>query len=598
MPFAAPKPPHSSPETRLPEFVLPAILPDDITTLKALLLTQQIAHAHTVEAAITTAVAVAVEAAMATARLETQVAVDAAMAIAKLDAQVAVDAAIATARLEAQVAMQRMIEQLVLARHRQFGVSSEQLSGQARLFDEAEVLAQSSTEVDDTAPIPAEVNMPADQGKTAPGVKPGRGKRSPLPATLDRVDVIHDVPEDQRTCPCGTPMIDIGQDVSEQLDIVPMQVRVLRHIRKRYGCPGSIHAPVTAPLPPQPLPKSNASAAFLAMLLTVKFVDGLPLTRFGKVLARSGVPVPDQTLARWVISASRVVQPVQNLMRDLLFDGAFIHVDETVVQVLKEPHRKPTSQSYMWVQAGGPPDKAVIIYDYDASRSSAVPMRLLHDYRGYLMTDGYTAYNKLARTEGITHLICWAHVRRRFVEAVKVQPKGKRGRADEAVAMIAALYKVESEYRDATDEVRLLARQTISVPALEALRIWMEKTRPIVTPSSALGKALSYMHKYWSMLTPYTDRGDLPIDNNRCENAIRPFVVGRKGWLFSDTTAGAHASAVIYSLVETAKANGVEPYLWLLRILTDLPAAKTVEDVEALLPWNFKMRELNGAMTA
>lgn len=557
MPFAAPNPPHASPEIDLPAFALPAILPDDIATLKALLLAQQTSHAHAVKEAVA----------------------------------IAVDAA----KREAQAAMQRMIEQLVLARHRQFGVSSEQLSAQARLFDEADVLAQASTDADDTASIPAETApASADQGRDTFPTKTARGKRSPLPAGLERVDVLHDVPADQRTCPCGTPMVPIGEDISEQLDIVPMRIRVLRHIRKRYGCPGSVHAPVTALLPPQPLPKSNASAAFLAMLLTVKFVDGLPLTRFGKVLARSNAPVPDQTLARWVIGASRVLQPLLNLMRDGLLDSAFILVDETVVQVLKEPNRKPTSQSYMWVQTGGPPDKPVVIYDYDPSRGSAVPVRLLHDYRGYLMTDGYTAYNRLARTEGITRLACWAHVRRRFVDAVKVQPKGKRGRADDAVAMIARLYKVESDHKEATDEARLLARQEISVPALEELHAWMETTRAVVTPTSALGKALSYMGKYWRMLTIYTGRGDLPIDNNRCENAIRPFVVGRKGWMFSDTTAGAHASAVIYSLVETAKANGVEPYLWLLRVLTDLPAAKSVDDVDALLPWNFKIRELSG----
>ncbi|NHZ67211.1 IS66 family transposase, partial [Massilia genomosp. 1] len=170
------------------------------------------------------------------------------------------------------------------------------------------------------------------------------------PSELQRVDVVHDVPAAERTCPCGTPMVEIGQDVSEQLDIVPMQVRVLRHIRKRYGCPGSEHAPVTAPLPPQPLPKSNASADFLAMLLIVKFIDGLPLYRFEYVLDRHGVTVPRQTLARWVIGAGRLLQPLHNLMRDALLESPFIHVDETVVQVLKALGKQPTSNSYMWVQ--------------------------------------------------------------------------------------------------------------------------------------------------------------------------------------------------------------------------------------------------------
>ncbi|MEO8407696.1 MAG: IS66 family transposase [Oxalobacteraceae bacterium] len=489
--------------------------------------------------------------------------------------------------LKALSYISHLFEQFLLARRRMFGSSSEQSSGQGRLFDEAEVLAEATTEAQDIAPIPPE--------PTQPDVKdtPARGKRGPLPAELKRFEIVHDVPESERICPCGTPMVVIGQDVSEQLDIVPMQVRVLRHIRMRYGCINSVHAPVTAKLPPQPLPKSNASADFLAMMLTVKFVDGLPLTRFGKVLGRHEVPVPIQTLARWTIGSGQVIQPLLNLARDALLEGSVIHIDETVVQVLKEKDKKPTSNSYMWVQTGGPPGKPVVIFDYDPSRSGSVPVRLLHDYRGYLMADGYDGYNELARTEGIERLACWAHVRRRYVEAAKVQPKGKRGRADEAVAMIGKLYRIERDHKDATDEVRLMARQQHSVPALAQLHAWMEKTLPVVTPKSALGTALSYMRDYWSMLERYTERGDLPIDNNRCENAIRPFVVGRKAWLFSDTPAGAHASAVIYSLVETAKANGVEPYTWLRCVLRELPAAKTVEDVEALLPWNFKARSVS-----
>lgn len=482
--------------------------------------------------------------------------------------------------------IQHLLEQFILARHRYFGASSEQLSGQARLFDEAEVLAADATDTQDLAPIPAVVS---DAGK--PAIK-ARGKRAPLPAELPRIEIVHDVPEDQRTCPCGTPMVVIGQAVSEQLDIVPMQIRVLRHLRNTYGCPDSIHAPVTAALPAQPLPKSNASPDFLAMLLTVKFVDGLPLARFEYVLDRHGVSVPRQTLARWVIGSSHLLQPLHNLMRDTLFDGPYMHLDETVVQVLKEKGRQPTSNSYMWVQTGGPPGKPVVIYDYDPSRSSEVPLRLLQGYQGYVMTDGYDGYNKLAQTEGIERLVCWAHVRRRFVEATRVQPKGKKGRADEAVAQIGKLYGIEREHKASTLDARYQARQQHSLPVLAELHAWLEKTLPTVTPKSALGTALSYMRDYWSMLTRYTERGDLPIDNNPCENAIRPFVIGRKAWLFSDTPAGAHASAIIYSLLQTAKANGQEPYTWLRRVLRDLPAARTLEEMEALLPWNLHALDL------
>ena len=469
-----------------------------------------------------------------------------------------------------------LYEQIALARRRMFGPSSES-AGQFHLFNEAEVLAATSTEAQDVAPLPT----------PSKAQKPARGKRSPLPPELERIEIIHDVPESERTCDCGTPMVVINRVISEQLDIVPMQVRVLQHIRLVYGCKASEHAPVTAMLPPQPLPKSNASPGLLAMLLTTKYVDGLPLARFEKVLARHDVAVPRQTLARWVIGAGTALQPLHNLMRDALFDASFIHMDETVVQVLKEKGKSPTSQSYMWVQTGGPPGKSVVIYDYDPSRSGEVPARLLLGYQGYLMTDGYEGYNKVAKTEGIEHLVCWAHVRRKFVDAVKVQPKGTHGHADQAVAMIGKLYAIEREHKNSTDELRYAARQEKSIPVLNEIHGWMEKLLPMVPPKSALGGALSYMRDYWGKLVRYPERGDLAVDNNRCENSIRPFVVGRKAWLFSDTPAGANASAIIYSLVETAKANGIEPYTWLRHVLEHLPAAQTADEMDKLLPWNF-----------
>ena len=282
------------PEVEVPR--LPADLPDDVEALKALLRSQQAAH----EAAHQQAIAKTLD--------------------------------------EAMRHIDYLYEQFVLLRHRHFGASTEQSTGQARLFDEAEALAATSTPEQDQAPIPSPGEAAADAGKKAAG-KPARGKRAPLPSDLPRVDVVHEVPEDQRLCPCGKPMVEIGEDISEQLDIVPMQVRVLRHIRKRYGCPGGEHAPVVAALPAQPLPRSNASADLLAMLLTVKFADGLSLARFEYVLARAGVAVPRQTLARWVIGAAGVLQPLHNLIRDELFAGSVLHMDETVVQVLKERDR-------------------------------------------------------------------------------------------------------------------------------------------------------------------------------------------------------------------------------------------------------------------
>ena len=324
--LTAPKLSIQRPKLHFPKVdlaLLPAVLPTDAATLTALLHEQQAAHLSTCQAIQ-----------QAAADLQNR-------AIDSIESQV-------------RDYINHLIEQFILARHRHFGASSEQLSAQGRLFDEAETLATDSTEAQDIAPIPPES---ATSGTDQPAVK-ARGKRAPLPTELPRVDIVHDVPEAERLCPCGTPMVVIGQVVSEQLDIVPMQIRVLRHIRNTYGCTGSVHAPVTAALPAQPLPKSNASADFLAMLLVVKFIDGLPLARFEHVLDRHGVKVPRQTLARWVIGAGSLLQPLHNLMRDALFDGPFMHMDETVVQVLKEKGKSPTSNSYMWVQSGGPPRQA------------------------------------------------------------------------------------------------------------------------------------------------------------------------------------------------------------------------------------------------
>ncbi|MCK0508447.1 IS66 family transposase [Aromatoleum anaerobium] len=417
-------------------------------------------------------------------------------------------------------------EQLRLARRRMFGPSSESHAGQGWLFNEAEALVESAPEAGDAAALPSATetseDTPADTGK-----KKARGKRKPLPVELPRIDVIHDVPEAERTCACGTPMVEIGQDVSEQLDIVPMQVRVLRHIRKRYGCPKGDQAPVMAPAPAQVLPKSNASNDSLALLLIIKYVDGLPLARFEYVLARAGVLVPRQTLARWVIGAARALQPIANLMRDVLLGHDVIHMDETPIQVLKEPGRSPTSTSQMWVQRGGPPGTPVILFEYDPSRAQAVPLRLLEGWKGHLMADGLESYGAISFCDGVTRLGCWAHARRRFVEASKVLPAGKRGRAHEALGLIGKLYAIEKACRELNDAERLAQRQTRSRAVLDELRRWLDQVLPTVPPSSVLGGALGYLHRQWPRLIRYIERGDLPVDNNPAENAIRPFVVGR-----------------------------------------------------------------------
>jgi transposase len=465
-------------------------------------------------------------------------------------------------------------EQVKLLRDRLFSRKSEQTvepnTPQLALFNEPESLS-----------IP-----PDDDDEEVVAPTPRRGKRKPLSADLPRIEVIHELPEHEQTCACGCRKHVIGEETSEQLDIVPMQIRVIKHIRKVYGCRGCETAPATADKPAQLIEKSMASPSVLAMLLTTKYVDGLPLHRFETVLSRHGIEITRQTLARWVIQCGEHLQPLLNLMRDRLLESPVIHCDETRVQVLKEPDRDPTSQSWMWVQASGPPDRKVVLFDYTSSRAQEVPLRLLENYRGYVMTDDYAGYNALALQPGVERLACMAHARRKFVEAQKVQPKGKAGRADMALALINKLYGVERELKDASDEQRLTGRQEKSLPILGQLKSWLDKTQLHVTPQSVLGKAVSYLASNWSRLERYVEAGYLPIDNNPAERAIKPFVIGRKAWLFSGTPKGAAASAQLYSLVETAKINGQEPYTWLRHVLERLPHAQSAADYEALLPWN------------
>jgi len=284
-----------------------------------------------------------------------------------------------------------------------------------------------------------------------------------------------------------------------------------------------------------------------------------------------------------------MVQPIINLLRERMLGLPILAMDETRIQVLKEPGRAAQSQSYLWVQRGGPPDRPILLYDYDPSRSQDVPKRLLGEYVGFLQTDGYEGYGNVCADNGITQLGCWAHARRKFDEALKAQgkrkkPKGKTPLAAQALQRIQLLYRIEGKAKNMDEDERLALRRQQAAPVLDGLHDWLAEHQHLVPPQSALGKAMGYLHKQWDKLTVYATDGRLRIDNNLVENSIRPFVIGRKNYLFCDTVAGANASANLYSLIETAKANGIEPYAYLKSVFTELPNAGTVEDVEDLLP--------------
>nr|CRH06508.1 Transposase [Candidatus Magnetococcus massalia] len=477
-------------------------------------------------------------------------------------------------------------EQVNILKAWRFGRRSEKFSDHPSLFDEAEAEEQTLPE--------EEVSDSEPEGTVdVSGHKRTKGKRKPLPANLPRRKVIHDLSEEQKVCgEDGHTLVEIGRDISEQLEIIPAQVTVIRHIRLKYGCPHCHSGVQRAPMPPQPIPKALATAAMLAFVAVSKYADALPLYRQNIILARSGVDLPRSTLANWMIRCGQLVQPLINLLRDRMLESGVIQMDETSVQVLREDGKPASSKSYMWVQRGGPPGCSVILFDYDATRGGHVPKELLADCKGWLQTDGYSGYLSVGNTEEIEHLGCWAHARRKFAEALKAAGKKKSSKAGYAISLISKLYAIEKRIREASPEKRYDTRQSEALPILAKLKEWLNKWLPEVVSTSALGKALSYLAEQWPRLIRYVEDGRLEIDNNGAENAIRPFVIGRKNWLFSNSVRGVKASANLYSLIETAKANGMEPFTYLRHIFEKIPTAQTVNDFDALLPWN-----LNSDMT-
>ncbi len=500
--------------------------------------------------------------------------------------------------------IERLKEELRLARHKQFGASSEKAdAGQHQLFNEAEVLG---------------AEAPAGDGEevTVPAHKRARGKRKPLDDRLPRQRIEHDIPESEKLCPCGSGQQRprIGEIVTEQADIVPAKVVVLQHVRFKYGpcrqCDGVFPAarPTTvdasiaaigstnepqaiiiARAPAQPIPKSLAAPGLCAWIAMSKYGDGLPLYRQEAILARYGLSISRATLAAWMIRLGELIVPLINLAEEVQLGYDVLAMDETTIQVLKEDGRAAQSDSRMWVRRGGPPGKPVVLFDYDPSRSGKVAWRLTQDFKGYLQSDGFSGYDAVGKREGVVHVGCLAHARRKFDEALKAQPVGNRGGlALEGLMLIQKIYRIEKAAREAklSPEQRKQLRDSQARPVWAELRHWLDAKRGQVPPQMLTGKAMTYLDNQWPQLVRSLDDGRLEVDNNRCENALRPFVLGRKAWLFSDTPAGAEASARHYGLVETAKANGCEPYAYLRRVFTDLPKATTLAEIEALLPWN------------
>ncbi len=459
----------------------------------------------------------------------------------------------------------RFKELLSTIRRRKFGPSSECSHKQPCLFNELEETIKESDQIEESS----------RETVIKEHTRKNRGKRKPLPEALERVEEIIDLSDEEKQG-----MKKIGEESSEKLEIIPAKIFVKKIIRYKYAPINEDGSITIAPTPQQLLPKSIASASLVAYIITSKYIDHLPLYRQEAMFKRISADINRTSMARWLIKVSTQLWPLYNLLQDQLLLGRYMQMDETRVQVLKEKGKKATSKSYMWVRHD--PEQKIVLYDYAPTRAGSVPLELLEGFNGVLQVDGYDGYNKAIQKYNLTRIGCWDHVRRKFFDASKTSSGksiGKKG-----VNLIDKLYKIERKIADSPPENKLTIRQQEAVPILDEIKIWIDNTRSKISPKSTAGIAINYAYNEWQYLIAYTKDPQLNISNILVENAIRPFAVGRRNWLFSCSVDGAKASAMFYSLIETAKKNGFEPFDYLSKMLDKLPLAETVEDYEKLLP--------------
>lgn len=481
-----------------------------------------------------------------------------------------------------------LLDQISLLRAQLYGRKSEKIIPEdgpkpLPLFDMPEPVEEEGEDDDKKGKI----HVPAHDRK--------KGGRKPLPKDLPRIEVVHDIDDADKVCACGCDKAQIGEERSEKLDIIPAKAQVIVHVRPKYACKNcegvqDNGATVSiAPVHAQILPKSIASPGLLAHIITAKFTDHLPFYRQEKQFSRIGVELSRTSMCNWAMRAAAACQPLLNLLEEEVLEGNFINIDETTLQVLHEPGRSPTSKSYMWLFRRGDPEKPILIYQYHPSRAADIVKTFLGDFQGYVQTDGYVGYDFLDSVDGIDHIGCWAHARRKFTDVLKALGKNsKNSSANNALKYIKKMYKLEKKARQSKwshDEIYRM-RQDKAKPILKEFKKWLSQQILLTPPKGLLGKAIAYTLNQWKRLAGYIKNGSLTMDNNMAENSIRPFVIGRKNWLFSGTPKGAEASALLYSLIETAKVNKLEPYAYLRYIFGKLPLATTLEDYEDLLPWN------------
>ena len=470
-------------------------------------------------------------------------------------------------RLTAQ--LQHQVEQLL---KRLYGPRAERIDpAQLVLFgQEVAVVQEVETTVENPAPPQA-----------AAVAKKGHG-RNPLPKDLPRKRVVHEVPAEEKICPeCGADKKRIGDEVSEQIEYVPASLFILEHVRPKYACPCCQEHVVVADKPAKVIEKGLPGPGLIAHVITSKYCDHLPLYRQQFMLARQGVELSRKTLCGWVMTAADKVQPLINAMTREVLASKVIHTDDTPVRVQGEGTNGAFT-GRLWVYVGDG-EHPYTVYDYTPSRKRDGPAAFLDEYKGYLQADAFGGYDGIYASGDVIEVACWAHARRKFYDARSTESN----RAHQVLAWIRQLYDIERDAKKLDAEQRRASRETKSNPLLDAVKKWFDEQQPKLLPKSPIGQAVTYALGNWTALTRYLDDGILDIDNNEAEQALRGIAVGRKNWLFLGSDRGGRAAANHYTLIQSAKRHGLDPFAYLRDVLLRITTEPNA-DLHALLPDRWK----------
>ncbi|WP_041581975.1 IS66 family transposase [Salisediminibacterium selenitireducens] len=487
------------------------------------------------------------------------------------------------AELELQLKWYR--DQFSLMQKKKFGTSSEKTDER---FEQGSLFNESEKEQDAAEEEPTVEAITYERKKK-------RKARKDLTENLYTETVTYTLPVEDQVCSCCNGELHIMKtQVKDELEIIPAEVKVKRYETTIYSCrhcerTGTRNPIVKAPSPERPFPGSLASPSIVSYMINQKFVQGVPLYRQEQEFKRMDVPISRQTMSNWIIEASeQMLEPIWDLMIRILTSLDVLHADETTVQVLKEDGKEAAAKSYMWLYRSGSHDVPIVIYDYQPGRASKYPRRFLEGFTGYLHVDGYGGYHALKPKVELVG--CWAHARRKFFDAVQTLPDDRdstTSAAKKGLNAIDELYRIEREIQNEykTPEEFYEARKERIEPPLEAFSAWVESMKPKILSKSLLGKAVIYASNQMEHLRTFLKDGRLAIDNNRAERSIKPFVIGRKNWIFSNTPRGAKSSSIIYSMIETAKENQLKPQAYLNYLFENLPSSKQSE-MEQFLPWS------------